>query len=216
MLPPFRGGGKPSSFWQSACAECESVFDDFQNDLIGEWALPFELARACRGHPDEAKLNPIAVAVALYRHTVGPRTVYESEEDFVQPLSVAWRKVRVLPGENLLASAAEASARDPLSIRKDHDGEVTDGYRRFVSFCGHLCVAAGTDRIKLPCREVGEALGVRKDTVSSYRQQATDHGYLILLKKHRHNAGGKGEATLFRFRVEWWEKFFKGKVKASA
>lgn len=215
MLPPFRGGCKPSSFWQSACAECESVFADFQAGEVGEWALPFELARACRGHHDEATLNPIAVAVALYRHTPGPRSVYESEEDFVQPFSVAWRKVRVLPGENLLASAAESSARDPLTIHKMHDGHVTDGYRRFISFCGHLCAAAGTDRIKLPCREVGEALGVRKDTVSSYRQQAAEHGYLILLKKHRHSAGGRGEATLFRFRVEYWAEFFKGKVKPS-
>ena len=85
----------------------------------------------------------------------------------------------------------------------------TKGYVRFINLCIHLCQIAGTNKIKLPCREVGAAMGVRPNTVSSYRQMAVEHGYLLLLKEHVHVPGGRGEATKFRFRSERWDKLDK-------
>jgi hypothetical protein len=155
----------------------------------------------------------MAVGVKLCRLIPGLADVFGSEEDFVQQFSAAWKKVRTMPGEDILGAALRMSLESPLMLRKEHE-DVTPGYVRFISFAGWLCVAAGTDRVKLPCREVGEALGVNKLTVSSYRQQAVTHGYLLPLKKHTFRPGGGGEATLFRFRVEWWP-CLREKVAAS-
>jgi hypothetical protein len=60
----------------------------------------------------------------------------------------------------------------------------------------------GDRSIMLPCREVGEALGVQPMTISRYRKWAKEDGFLQEVKEAKF-AGkrGAGEVTEFRFDV---------------
>lgn len=209
---PAPGPGRPD-FWthaRDAAAESVAAVED---GTRAEWSLPFDLARLVRAHPHAARHKPLTVARRVYA-AADLTGLFPDEEDFAVQFSRAWNKVRLLPGENPLATAARFAADAPLGLRAEHADEVTDGYRRFVSLAGWLCVVVGKGSIKLPCRQVAEALGVRAMTVSCYRQQAIEHGYLTLRKEHRYGGAGKGEATEFDFPWRWWkclvEKMPKG------
>ena len=220
MVPQSRGAGNgppraKNSFWDAAAGKCETVARDVLSGVAPEWRAAFFMARGVRGVPGADDHPPVRIAAELYRTSAALRHLYPCAEDFLQLFSAAWEKVRVLPGEDLIGSALRLTDAHMLGLLPEHRDTVTEGYRRFVSLCGQMCVALGTDLIKLPCREVGEALGVRKDTVSSYRQQAQRHGYLVLVRPHAYRPNGKGDATLFRFRAELW-KHFDGKVPRSA
>jgi hypothetical protein len=220
MIPHASGAGNRSAlpnltFWRSAAGECETIAACVLEGTLPEWCAPFEMARAVRGYPASSNHKPLKVAVEVYRACEIVRQLYPAEEDFVNLFANAWDKVRVLPGTDLIGSAVKMADATPLDLFEKHRDDVTGGYKRFISFCAYLCVGVGSDLIKIPCREVGAALGVRKDTVSCYRQQAVHQGYLVLIKPHTYKAGGKGEATLFRFRADWWP-LLKDKVKSSA
>jgi hypothetical protein len=209
MLPCDRAEGNPPApahvpFWRHALACCTEALELAGDCEIPEWSAIFTLVREIRGHEDAVNHKPTMLALRLYRECPDLE-LFGGHEDFAQQFASSWEKIRTLPGEDLLASALRLADATPLGLDKKHAADVTAGYKRFVSFAGWLCVAAGTDCIKLPCREVAAVLGVRPMTVSCYRQQAVAHGYLIPLKKHVYRPNGKGEATLFRFRVEWYE-----------
>ncbi|QJW93119.1 hypothetical protein [Frigoriglobus tundricola] len=195
--------------------ECADIARDVTAQLTPEWYAPFEMARQCRGIDGAEHLTPLAVASHVHAQSPEVREAFPGSEDFCAAFLNAWKKIKTLPGEDVLTAAARMADRFTLLIDKVEQEQATAGYKRFISFCGHLCVGLGTDRIKLPCREVGAALGVQPKTVSCYRQLALEQGYLVLLKRHNHVPNGRGEATLFRFRVELWE-YTRSQVKTSA
>jgi hypothetical protein len=123
--------------------------------------------------------------------------------------------MRIVPGEDLFGSALQWARENPVALHKEHQEVVSKGFVRFINFCIGMCMALGTSKIKLPCREVADALHVNKETVSSYRQRGVELGYLTLLKAHSYSPNGKGEATLFKFHIEKWGEIAK-KVKAKA
>lgn len=206
MLSDPQSEGKPPSavppvdFWQYAFDVCQGVIDSNHR----EWELIFEIARAVRGHPHADRYRPASIAQKIYRK-IGAIQNLVDEEDFLTQFPNCWKKVRLLPGTNPLESAARFAEDHPLGLMPEHSEDATPGYIRFISLAGWLCTVVGTDRIKLPVREVGKALGVRPNTVSCYRQLAVEQGYLHLVANHTYNPSGKGEATEFRFPVHGWK-----------
>ena len=194
-LPPF--------FAQAESAAV-SVTDWLAEDQIEDWQVTFEIARMCRGHLDAERVNVPDLAVWLYERVEALRELDGSVDDFAEQFVRTWNRVSTIPAGDWLTTAAARAKVQVYAILPRHDGKVTPGYRRFVSFCAHLSIIAGTNIICLPCRQVGEALSVRKDTVSTYRQLGVTHGYLILKKVHRHVPGGRGEATVYQFRSDLW------------
>ena len=199
---PVDPSEQPGGFWHSAIGITRAILGD---DEGPEWRAGFDIVREVRGHPDSANYRPIAVAKRLYREFPELAEHYPSEEDFMVQFANIWKKVRNLPGEDILGTALRYADETPLSLREEHEDDATPGYRRFISLAGWLCVAAGSRRIKLPCREVGEILGVRPNTVSCYREQAVEHGYMVKSADHVYRPGGRGEATQFEFAVDLWD-----------
>ncbi len=191
----------------------DSVGADADAGAINEWQIMFCMAREIRGAIiDSIKAREIADHV--WRHSEYVNENY-SYEDFVVQFCNMWKKVRVLPGEDLLGNAAKMAQVEAFGVCKEHKEDINPGFERFISFCIHVCIGAKSDQIKLPCRQVGIALGINKETVSVHRQEAIRLGYLVPLRSHRPpGAGGRGEATLFRFRVDWW-KDLKSRVPYS-
>jgi|GEM_PF-3095877 len=199
--------GLSAAFLSEAAAVCEQIAALVEEGTLFEWRTAFEMARWVRGVKGSDKVNPVTVAQQLYRRVPAVVESFPSEEDFLQLFSSAWDKVRILPGEDLLGAALRQADAVKLGLRPEHVERATPGYVRFISLAGHLCVALDSNLIKLPCREVAKALGVRHATVSSYRQQAVSEGYMTEVQPHRYKPGGKGEATLFRFNTGLWRYF---------
>jgi hypothetical protein len=180
-----------------------------------EWQVPFLMARAAHAHPDAAKYQDgvANIAVKVHQECKEVREVYPNIEDFGALFVKAWKDVKFRPGEDLLQAAIRLADRVPLRLTDEHQVNAMPGYKRFISMCGHLCVLLECDRIKLPRKEVAAVLSVRPATVTAYRQQAVEQGYLKVVAPHIYNPAGRGEATLFRFSVERW-KYVAEKMKA--
>lgn len=207
MLPRPAGGGKSPytpAYLAEALSICETASAWVRADSMDESQALFWMAREVRGLNSTSAIAPAAVAQHLHAKCPELR-LWIGPDDFAEQFLDKWEKVRILPNEDLLSNALRLAKEAPLGLLKQDEGYVTDGYKLFIAVCGWMCVSLGTDRIKIPCREFGELLGVRKDTVSSYRQRAERGGYLKIVKTHRFNPDGKGEATTFRFAVELWD-----------
>jgi len=220
MLPdesrPRKFAGLSAAFWQAAVRECNTTIDCVWGGHLPDWRAAFDMARAVRGVVDSDKVHPLTVAREVYRLSALVSEFFPCEEDFLQQFSAAWQRVRIIPGEDLLSAAVRQADQAPLLLRKELVETTPAGFKRFISFCAYLCVSLDSTLIKVPCREVAQALGVQRNTVSSYRQDAEKYGYLTQVRPHRYQPSGKGEATLFRFALELWPDTHKRLSKPAA
>lgn len=186
------------------CIDCaEACIHASEDGSCPDYHVIFNIARDVKWFNPSIDINPLEVAQMIYNRTQLVRE-WMGEEDFLERFQSSWEKVKILPGEDLIGSSVRMADATPL-IMPDHiANKVTAGFKRFISVCGWMCVSLGTNRIKIPCREMASALGVDKETVVSYRQRAIKHDLLKLLKAHKYNPNGRGEATLFAFRVDMW------------
>ncbi len=172
-----------------------------------EWQTGvFHFVRLLRAHPGIFEHKAIDVLKWLDKNKLKWEAAFRiGRADYEAEFVDTWDRVRLLPGADPITSALEYSKLHRLGLPPKIAEERVESYRDFVSLCGWLCVTVGKKRIAVPCREIAAALRCSSMTVSRFRKQAQQDGILKLVKRHHRSVGGEpGEATQFRFAVEWW------------
>jgi hypothetical protein len=123
---------------------------------------------------------------------------FESAEDAEVEFLFVWDAARLPAGTNVLSYAASLSSTVEIDLPPLIAAKRSNGYRRFLSFARVLQRVMRDANIYLPCREVGEVLKVRKNTIQRYRSWALADGFLIEKKRFTFHLG-RHEATEFQF-----------------
>ncbi len=112
---------------------------------------------------------------------------------------VSWDAVRHVPFHDVLSNALRLADNKPLKPPTER-GKL---YQRFISVAGWLQVLLSGKPILLPTRKVAALLGCDQRTVSRMRKLGVKDKLLVPVKEHCYRpAGGKSEATEFRFAIE--------------
>lgn len=181
-------------------------------DKMASYLSPvFHFTRAAKGHPDLKDL-PAEAAVQKVDGWIKRKGYRDIEEGWRQELAwcadddgfdaraaflTCWDEIRFLPGETWLSAAWHKVGKGNLwQLIQRWPGCASVKYSWFLALASELQQLRGDDPILLPCRSVGECLGVNKETVSTYRQLAIKNGFLKVVKEHQH---ASREATEFRF-----------------
>jgi hypothetical protein len=73
-------------------------------------------------------------------------------------------------------------------------------FMRFLSIAYYLQRSAGAEEeVFLPCRSLGELLGVSHETISCYRQLAVMEGILVETRKSTHHKATRFKVELAKF-----------------
>jgi hypothetical protein len=127
-------------------------------------SVTWEFTRYCRAHPRLTHLT----AEQAYEQIDWDAAGFAEEE--MMEFFIEWDKVHHLPGVQpvdwALRMAQERTLVPPEPRSK------MKAYARFLSLAGWLQVLVGDNPIFLPCRKIGEMLGVSHETVSTMRKLA--------------------------------------------
>jgi hypothetical protein len=174
-----------------------------------DWQALFAFVRLVRSYFNEGvKAEDVFDKVAPIIHKLGDWQEYFAEatdDDEAFTLFVStWGKVRYRADETPLTNAVAKAKAYPLGTLRSQKRRVAK-YDAFVSVAGWLQVSMGDRPIMLPCRAVAEALKTTPKMISIWRQWAIEDEFLIVVKAHRFNPGGKSDATQFRFDTSRWK-----------
>jgi hypothetical protein len=153
----------------------------------------FHFARALKASPLFANLEAEEV-VSRVRRYVDMKKIFEEfpfGDEYRDPemqLAFAWNVVRFPAGGLERACWLAKSRPAPIVSR------ISKGFDTFLAFAAALQQITGDEDIFLPCRAVGEVLGVDKNTASLYIRLAQQKGWL-----RKTAASSRTRAARFRF-----------------
>jgi hypothetical protein len=163
-----------------------------------------EAAKAVRSAIDNKRLAP---GVDLWEiHFCLSRD--EAEVEFLSN----WEVVRFPPGFDPLEYAKTQAEKHPVQIRNTEKESRPDIYPFFISIAFWLQVTMGEQPVMLPCRKVGELLGVSHETIFRLRRNAEEDKYITKVKEHNYRSQGNSEATEYTVDISLWsnmQKFVK-------
>jgi hypothetical protein len=181
------------------------------------WHTPlFHFARFIKAHPVVAELSSDEAAERVEEVLRGweefPSTKNlwnsyfpeaESGEEPRLDFMVSFMKVLHVPFTDITANALRLAEETPLKPPNER-GPL---YQRFISLAGWLQVLMKEKVIILPTHKLGVLLHCNPRTVSRLRTLAASDGLLELVKEHQfRSAGGKNEASEFRFKSEYFQE----------
>lgn len=176
----------------------------------------WQFVRLCRAHPSICNMKPLpaarrviqALLVAAGVNELGREALElaggwaDTQDEFVARFCDAWLNIRFLPGEGPLDAAARRAAEQPLPLES---AATAPGYVRLVTLAAYLQVARGDRPVYLPCRKLGDRLGLDRTTVSKFLRLAVSEGILEPVRSYRPS---ERKANEFRVDLSLWPDRF--------